>query len=37
MKIFIFYNFKNLCILHGHVFVMGLQGVDNTPYALDLL
>ena len=22
LKIFIFYNFKNLCILHGHVFVM---------------
>ena len=22
MKIFISYNFKNLCILHGHVFVM---------------
>ena len=22
MKILIFYNFKNLCILHGHVFVM---------------
>ena len=24
MKFFIFYNFKNLCILHGHVFVMTL-------------
>ena len=22
MKIFIFYNYKNLCILHGQVFVM---------------
>ena len=22
LKIFIFYNFKNLCILHGHVFMM---------------
>ena len=22
LKIFIFYNFKNFCILHGHVFVM---------------
>ena len=22
LKIFILYNFKNLCILHGHVFVM---------------
>ena len=25
MKIFIFYNFKNLCILHGHVFVMNIH------------
>ena len=23
LKIFIFHNFKNLFILHGHVFVMG--------------
>ena len=23
LKIFIFHNFKSLCILHGHVFVMG--------------
>ena len=22
LNIFIFYNFKNLCILHGHVFIM---------------
>ena len=22
LKIFIFYNFKNLCIWHGHVFIM---------------
>ena len=22
LKIFIFYNLKNFCILHGHVFVM---------------
>ena len=22
LKIFIIYNFKNLCVLHGHVFVM---------------
>ena len=22
LKIFIFYNFKNLCIMHGHVFGM---------------
>ena len=22
LKIFIFHNFKNICILHGHVFVM---------------
>ena len=26
-KIFIFYNFKNLFILHGHVFVMSNRSV----------
>ena len=25
LKIFIFYNFNNLCILHGHVFVMSAK------------
>ena len=29
-KIFIFYNFKNLFILHGHVFVMSNRSV-GTP------
>ena len=27
LKIFNFYNLKNLCILHGHVFVMN-QAID---------
>ena len=27
LKIFIFYNFENLCILHGHVFVMNVVGI----------
>ena len=25
LKIFIIYNFKNLCILHGHVFIMRIK------------
>ena len=29
LKILHFYNFKNLCILHGHVFVMVLQMVTT--------
>ena len=33
MKIFISYNFKNLCILHGHVFVMTLSA--NTVINVD--
>ena len=32
LKIFIFYNFKNLCILHGHVFVIYL--IDHCRYNL---
>ena len=26
LKFFIFNNFKNICILHGHVFIMQLRG-----------
>ena len=26
-----FYNFKNLCILHGHVFVIFDFGISNKP------
>ena len=36
LKIFIFYNFKNLCILHGRVFVMPLAlwtvGLDHKTF-----
>ena len=45
LKIFIFYNFKNFCILHGHVFVMNAMKqscgkpnlilfIDHTAYIL---
>ena len=30
-KIFIFYNFKNLCISHGQVFVIFCQVGDGEP------
>ena len=29
LKIFIFYNFKNPCIPHGHVFVMSVDILDD--------
>ena len=29
LKILIFYNFKNLCILHGKVFVMAIGPADR--------
>ena len=32
MKIFIFYNFKNLCILHGHVFIMYNSCISNVKH-----
>ena len=31
LKIFIFYNLKNLCILHGRVFVMSCIIIENDP------
>ena len=30
LKIFIFYNFKNLCILHGLVFVMNTMSKEHS-------
>ena len=33
LKIFIFYNFKNLCILHGHVFMCIVEvEMRGRPY-----
>ena len=34
MKIFNFYNFKNRCILHGHVFVMIISQFLDVKYEL---
>ena len=38
LKIFIFYNFRNHCILHGHVFVMFINrrafGTTRTPMVI---
>ena len=35
LKIFIFYNFKNLCKLHGRVFVMSLKSQVPKPAYLN--
>ena len=34
LKIFIFYKFKNLCLLHGHVFVMLPQTLAQGNFEL---
>ena len=31
MKIFIFHDFKDLCILHAHVFVMICNKTESVP------
>ena len=37
LKIFNFYNFENLCILHGHVFVMTMVRAKALPVLSKLM